>query len=201
MEPLSPCSQCQRMFEADRLIPYQDALVCNECKDSFFQKIQEGIDPTVHAGHELASIWIRFVARFVDGIVTTIVVYGVAIVLFLPLGLLDDFTGDYSSDTPELSGVAIFAFIFYYICALGIPCVYEAFMLGRYQATLGKMAVGIKVIRSDGNDLTFWRGFGRYWGMLLSYMICWIGFIMAFFNDEKRALHDNLADTRVVRKS
>ena len=39
----------------------------------------------------------------------------------------------------------------------------------------------------------------RYFGQILSGIIAGIGFLMAAFDDEKRALHDRLAETRVIR--
>jgi hypothetical protein len=65
-------------------------------------------------------------------------------------------------------------------------------------ATLGKMAVGIKVVRSNGERLTKGRAFGRYWAMLLSSFTLGIGFLMAAFTERKQGLHDMICDTLVV---
>ncbi|MDH1661360.1 RDD family protein [Stenotrophomonas sp. GD03777] len=65
-------------------------------------------------------------------------------------------------------------------------------------ATLGKMAVGIKVVRSNGDRLTRGRAFGRYWAMLLSSFTLGIGFLMAAFTERKQGLHDMICDTLVV---
>ncbi len=62
------------------------------------------------------------------------------------------------------------------------------------------MAVGIKVVRSDGERITFLRGVGRYFGFILSSLTLFIGFIMAAFTERKQALHDMLCDTLVVDK-
>jgi uncharacterized RDD family membrane protein YckC len=66
-------------------------------------------------------------------------------------------------------------------------------MIGRYAATLGKMACGLRVVMSDGGKVTYGRSLGRHFAKLLS------GF-MAGFDDEKRALHDRICDTRVIKK-
>lgn len=68
------------------------------------------------------------------------------------------------------------------------------------QASLGKMAIGIKVVNEEGHAISFWRGFGRYFGLILSSMILFIGLIMAGFTDRKRALHDMICSTLVVDK-
>jgi uncharacterized RDD family membrane protein YckC len=60
------------------------------------------------------------------------------------------------------------------------------------------MLLGLKVVRPDGSPLTYWRGFGRYWGTVVSGFTCMIGYIIAAFDDEKRALHDHICSTRVI---
>jgi uncharacterized RDD family membrane protein YckC len=77
-------------------------------------------------------------------------------------------------------------------------CYYGWFYASANQATPGKMAIGIKVVRSDGEGFGFWRGFGRYFAMMLSGMILGIGFLMAAFTARKQALHDMICDTVVV---
>ncbi|HEY1139226.1 MAG TPA: RDD family protein [Lysobacter sp.] len=66
------------------------------------------------------------------------------------------------------------------------------------QASLGKMAVGIKVVNDEGRPISFMRGFGRYFGLILSSLLLSVGLIMAAFTDRKRALHDMVCSTLVV---
>jgi uncharacterized RDD family membrane protein YckC len=72
------------------------------------------------------------------------------------------------------------------------------FHASRYQATLGKRAVGIYVVSSDGLGLSYLNAFGRYLATFLSYITLCIGFIMAGWTKKKRALHDIIAGTYVV---
>ncbi len=67
-----------------------------------------------------------------------------------------------------------------------------------YQATLGKRALGIKVTDANGQRLTLAHASGRWFAAALSYLTCYIGFVMAGFTERKRALHDMVADTLVV---
>ena len=60
------------------------------------------------------------------------------------------------------------------------------------------MLLRLKVVRPDGSSLTYWRAFGRYWATLVSYFTCYIGYVIAAFDDEKRALHDHICSTRVI---
>lgn len=65
--------------------------------------------------------------------------------------------------------------------------------------TLGKMAAGIAIVRDDGSELGAGRCFVRWIGYMVSTILLAIGFMMAAFTDRKRALHDFIAGTRVVR--
>jgi uncharacterized RDD family membrane protein YckC len=67
------------------------------------------------------------------------------------------------------------------------------------QATLGKMALGIRVTDLDGNRIGFGKATGRYFAKILSGLILFIGFLMAAFTERKQALHDMLAGTLVVK--
>jgi uncharacterized RDD family membrane protein YckC len=81
-----------------------------------------------------------------------------------------------------------------------IPAAYDTWFVGKYGATLGKMACKIKIVVADGSSVTYLRAFGRHFGKWLSSIILGIGFIMAAFDEEKRTLHDRICETRVIRK-
>ncbi|MND07279.1 RDD family protein [compost metagenome] len=54
-------------------------------------------------------------------------------------------------------------------------------------------------MRADGSAVTTGRAAGRYFATLLSSLTLLIGFVIAAFDEQKRALHDHVADTRVIR--
>lgn len=86
--------------------------------------------------------------------------------------------------------------------ALSAVCYWLYFALlesGEKQATFGKRIMGIKVIGKDGGRIGFGRATGRFFAKMLSYIIVYIGFIMAGLTNRKRALHDYIAETYVVR--
>lgn len=71
-----------------------------------------------------------------------------------------------------------------------------------YQATLGKMAVGVKVTAEGGEE----AGLGKIIlretaGKIISAITLSVGYIMAGFTKKKQALHDIIAQTTVVYKS
>jgi len=174
------CTQCGRLFPADETVTYEGKHVCAECKPLFFQKIKEGalvVGEVVYAG-----FWIRFAAKFVDGIIMNIV----SKVFTLLVGAT--FQGN--------SQAAIIAMVI----ALVLNAGYIIYFTGKYGATPGKMACKIQVIRPDGSPMTYGRATGRYFAEILSSLTLFIGYIMVAFDEEKRALHDRICDTRVVRK-
>lgn len=68
------------------------------------------------------------------------------------------------------------------------------------QATLGKKALGIKVISTDGSQLSFGQASGRYFGKILSSLILFIGYLMMLWDDKQQTLHDKMANALVVKK-
>lgn len=70
----------------------------------------------------------------------------------------------------------------------------------QYQATLGKMIVGIKVTDIHGNRISMARSTGRYFAKILSGMSFLAGYVMVAFTRRKQGLHDMLADVLVVNK-
>ncbi|GGG80939.1 RDD family protein [Paenibacillus radicis (ex Gao et al. 2016)] len=66
--------------------------------------------------------------------------------------------------------------------------------------TIGKWMMGIEVIGQDGRRVTFWNALLRETaGKWLSAVILCVGFILAGFDGRKRALHDHIAQTYVIR--
>ncbi|MCY4588496.1 MAG: RDD family protein [Bryobacterales bacterium] len=78
---------------------------------------------------------------------------------------------------------------------------YEALLVSSsYQATLGKMAVGIVVTDLQGRRISFLRATGRYFGKIVSGMTLMIGYLIQPFTPKRQALHDIMAGCLVLRK-
>jgi uncharacterized RDD family membrane protein YckC len=67
------------------------------------------------------------------------------------------------------------------------------------QATLGKMALGMRVTDLARRRISFGRATGRHFAKILSALILGIGFLMVAFSETKQGLHDKVAETLVVR--
>jgi len=141
-----------------------------------------------------AGFWIRFLARIVDGLIIGLVNF----VVTMPLGIA---SFGFLTGTPDLSDIAsmVGMILLATTIKVAIAGVYEITLTTMKGATLGKMALGLKVVRPDGSGISAGRSAGRFFGTWLSGVILCIGYIIAAFDDEKRSLHDRLCDTRVIR--
>lgn len=87
-----------------------------------------------------------------------------------------------------------------WLVGVGFGWLYEAGLeCSPSQATVGKRWMGIKVTDAHGERISFLRATGRYAAKYISALPCFIGFIVALFSSRGLALHDRLADMRVVR--
>ncbi|MCZ6692889.1 MAG: RDD family protein [Bacteroidetes bacterium] len=77
---------------------------------------------------------------------------------------------------------------------------YAVLESGSYQGTLGKMLLNLKVTDLEGEQISFSRATGRFFGKFLSSFIIYIGYIMIGLTEKKQGLHDILAGCLVVRK-
>ncbi|UII28370.1 RDD family protein [Fulvivirga maritima] len=150
---------------------------------------------------DYAGFWLRFIAAFIDGILLTIIQWAI----FLPvLGLIGfgstNVLDPDSIDSGILSAVSG-STIYLNLFSMLLGWLYFALMeSGNNQATLGKMALGLKVTDMHGEKLSFANATGRHFAKIISYIIIFIGFIMAGFTEKKQALHDIMAGTLVIRK-
>lgn len=146
------------------------------------------------------GFWIRFCAYILDAIIIG-VVQGALFALLFGGSILslagDAMSGRLTPGADVALNVLPMAFAARFL-GFVLSGAYFAWFWTQYGATPGKMAFGLKVINPDGAPISIGQAIGRYLGMLLSGIIIGIGFIMAGFDDQKRALHDRLVNTRVV---
>lgn len=133
---------------------------------------------------EYAGFMERLVAHIIDGII-----------LSLGLGVISFATG-MSFKTGWVSVVyspgSLLALIF-------VAAYYVYFETSDKQATLGKQILNIKVVKQDGSKMKTSDAILRYFGKIISAVIFMLGYLMVLFDDQKRALHDRIAKTYVVK--
>jgi uncharacterized RDD family membrane protein YckC len=156
-----------------------------------------GIPPVTLTGitlqaPEYAGFWLRLAASLIDGLLIIAVFFP----LFFGIGFFGALSRRFNYVEPDF-GLAMLG----NAPAIILQWLYYALLeSSSKQATIGKMAIGLKVTDLDGNRLSFGRATGRYFGRLLSGLILNIGFLLIAFNAKKQGLHDILAGTLVVKK-
>jgi len=179
------CTQCGQPHPSEEMVRFGAATVCANCKDVYAQRLRE--TGQVAGARVYGGFWIRFVAIFIDGLALLIVELA-----------LQRLTGPRIAN-PANIGLMMGAIGFNFIINVAIGMLYEAFFLVQYGATPGKMIFKLKVITPDGGGISWGRAIGRHFAKYLSGLTLMIGYIMAGFDPEKRALHDYIAGTRVIR--
>jgi uncharacterized RDD family membrane protein YckC len=175
------------------------------------QKLSEGAQLNT-LEMRYAGFWIRFVAKFIDGLILTLaLVVPALIVIFLVAGSSRSGGGsqlNFESDHAMHAGfqggsagiIGNFLGVFFQFIFVAINAVYAGFFVGKYGATPGKMACKLIVVDANGAPISYGRAFGRGFAEIVSRLICSIGYIMAGFDSQKRALHDHICSTRVIYK-
>ena len=86
------------------------------------------------------------------------------------------------------------------LVSLILAFAYEVYFVGRFAGTPGKLLLRMRIVRSDFSRLTYGRSAIRFFGKMLSDLPMYIGYIMVGFDPQRRALHDHIADTRVIKR-
>lgn len=203
VQTLMACSQCGRTFAPSDLVQIAGNWVCADCKPAFLSRVMaSGVAGASPLSWRYGGFWIRFGARMVDGFVL-LVPFGIIAALFIPSLLRP---GNQVNQGPNalFAGIFLTVLVVYFLIATS----YEVVMLKNWGATVGKMACGLRVIRSDGRGLGWGVSLGRYfmWNIVtsgvpyLNVVLMSVSAIMVGTDSERRALHDRVCDTRVVYK-
>lgn len=198
------CSQCGRPLAQSELVHIAGNWVCADCKPAFLSRVMASGDAGASPlARRYGGFWIRFGARFIDGLIFTIPV-GIVFALLMP-NLIRARGQSPIAPNAVFAGLGLITFVVVFFLLGGC---YEILMLKYRSATLGKIACGLKVIRPDGRSLGWGVCFGRFfmWNVVTSglpyinMVLMPVSGIMLGVDGEKRALHDRLCDTRVIYK-
>ncbi len=192
---VATCAFSGKVMPRAEMIQYGDSYVAPEHKEAFVQRLKEG-GPASSDALKYAGFWIRFAAKFIDGIILSVVTGAPYwIVYFKYFQLM-------TQENPDPAQMQMYSIwmMLTYLLMMVLQIAYTTFMVGKFGATLGKMAVGIKVVNPDGSKVSYLKAFGRWWSELVTGFTFGIGYIIVAFDDQKRALHDHICSTRVVSK-
>ena len=153
---------------------------------------------------ELAERGSRLGAKCLDGLTVLAVMLAAGIVaaIAIPLlGLLHG-TGDRHFG---LTIAALLAGLMGFLAMLAL-IIWNCVWLQRYGQTVGKRVLHIRIVRSSGERASLGRIFGlRYAPMILLGAVPYLGFLITLadyllvFRDSRKCLHDQFADTIVVK--
>ncbi len=133
-----------------------------------------------------AGFWIRLLAWLID--LMALIATELAIVAVFP-GMSFAEYWDGSEFVWTFNHISFF---------LGIA--YHTLGVSLFSTTIGKRLLGLYVLRRDGSKISPLRAFCRYLASILSFLILFIGVLIVAFRQDKRALHDMICDTVVVKK-
>jgi uncharacterized RDD family membrane protein YckC len=159
--------------------------------------------PAPAAGrYVLAGWWSRVGAALIDGIIISVV--AVALLAIFGVGIA-------STDSDTGTGALIVATLVSGLAFAVAALLYAPLMMAKTNGkTLGRMAVGNRVVRANGQPMTFG------WAMLREVAVKWLLFnavggsitfglaglvdvLWPLWDDENRALHDFIVDTRTIK--
>lgn len=147
------------------------------------------------------GFWIRVLALLIDGAVISAALIPVQIIFGGAMAAMGGGMRSGRIRHPEEAMLVILPMVgVYIVTALVVSWLYEALLTSSSkQATLGKMALGLKVIDKQGERLSFWHATGRYCAKWVNSLTLGIGWLVAGFSARKQGLHDMIAGTYVVR--
>lgn len=157
------------------------AQFCSNCGSQFSREQPSPIQiagetppPVGVIGIDYAGFWIRMLAFIVDEIPVVMMIALVYIVTE-------------NQVTRILLGISI---LFTY---------FVGFWVATNGSTPGKFAMGVRIVRSNGEPIDVSWAMIRFIGYCLSFVLLLSGFVMIAFTPQKRGLHDYIAQTVVVR--
>jgi uncharacterized RDD family membrane protein YckC len=187
------CVECGRPFPMSEMATIGGSPVCALCKPAYMQRVPgsgQGIGQVRYAG-----FWIRFVARVIDFVILAIVGMIIRLPLMVMFGLSARESG--AAAVAILPAAMALAGVLTLI-NIAIAVGYEVYFVSTKGGTIGKLILGLKIIRADGGPVSAGLATARYFAQWISAIILMIGYIMAGLDIEKRSLHDRICNTRVI---
>jgi uncharacterized RDD family membrane protein YckC len=250
---LAVCAFSGKTMLKSQMLRYGDHFVAVEHKDAFVQALREGrsLEAMVGTGAmEFVGFWWRVLASVIDWAVKLVPNMACMIPYYVIMFTEGGMTT--SSGTPGFGWSAgmVIAYLFGLLGSLLFSIGYDTWMVGKYGGTVGKLALGFRVVNADGTRVSYAKAFARWAAEVLEKtiaMICAYGVIaigvaviifaglnpkdsqnvaqsigliilvvlvagafgailgtfpwlMAGWTKEKKALHDFMCGTRVVRR-
>jgi uncharacterized RDD family membrane protein YckC len=151
----------------------------------------------------LAGWWRRAGAQLIDGLIVGVGALILLLVITAPFSV-----GFFASDNAGFASLAVGAFLAI-VCIAIVALLYAPALMARTNGkTLGRMATGIRVVRASGEPITF--GFAMLRevvvksllfgiaGSITGGIVNLVDYLWPLWDEENRALHDFVVNTRTV---
>lgn len=136
------------------------------------------------AAPRYAGFWIRVVAYLIDAIVISIVASFFPDVRVDPSALATD------PFEHTRNGSALLSLLYF----VGFWALWNG-------QTPGMRILKLRVMREDGTPVSLVTALIRYLGLILAFIVIFIGVIWVAFDGRKQGWHDKIASTLVVREA
>lgn len=167
---------------------------------------------------EYVGFWPRFLALIIDAIVLSIVlmplyfifvwqsfkaVMGPAYQFVKTLGTSQTtFSPEQFSQIQTTAAGFTLKTQLFNLLALIIDWLYSVVLIGRYGATLGKMALKLKVVGKNFEKIGYGKAALReIVGKIVSSLVFCLGYLWVAWDAKKQGFHDKIAGTYVIKKS
>jgi uncharacterized RDD family membrane protein YckC len=150
---------------------------------------------------EYAGFWLRFGAWVIDYLILMVPFTVISLSMGLGAAMTKFLSQMESDQAAAISAYAIAAQPITYVLLVVGFVYYAAFESSKWQATPGKMAVGIRVTDTEGRRISVGRAAGRNAVRLMNaftLLVPMVFYITAAFTQRKQGVHDLLASTYVL---
>lgn len=159
---------------------------------------------TLTGRHVLAGWWSRVGAALIDGVIIGVGGLVLLVAITAPFSI-----GFFANDDVGIVSIVV-GLLFATLCVTIVAFLYAPAMMARTNGqTLGRIVLGIRVVRAKGQPMTF--GFAMLREVAVKALLFGIASSLTFglsslldvlwplWDEENRALHDFIVDTRVIR--
>lgn len=108
---------------------------------------------------------------------------------------LTDIVVSYLLSGRLVSSIILFLILMANFLLIGFYFVLSWNLIG---STPGDLVMGLRVVKTDGENVSFWRSFLRLIGAVVSAVFLFIGFIWALFDRRRQGWHDKVGGTFVL---
>ncbi len=147
----------------------------------------------------------RFTAFIIDLVIITLISIVVGWTISRPLLLIGIDVTEPCINVDTSSWLSFFQTIWCLLAKISIPITaflvvigYPLILWTLTGQTIGKYALGVRVVRMDGRPLSFMNAVRRLFGYFISLLFLGFGFFWILLSNQRQGWHDKIAGTCVI---